>query len=322
MKIKIILLGITILFFFSSSHAQVTIGSNLPPRKGTILDLKENGNIEKQDNAKKGLGLPRVALTSLSKLTIADDSQKDKHIGIIVYNITPNSSQNPDLSEGTYCWFGNTWKQVVLVDDAGTDGNLLKSNGDYTYGWTNISIPDYKFWKPSQKALFDASKSTPKEYKYNDVVSGGGNPGIFASDFVYTETMDVKTDASADKFLLIEIVANVTKTTVGNRPAVTGFWEQMQVDVFINNDIVKTYQRIFSTPKNTVANSTIDLFAVVPLNTLSLGKGNKTLKVRVSNIANTYTKNGGSGNGQFQTGTAQLLKIEVTNFGFILYEEE
>lgn len=324
MKIKILLLNITFLFFLLPISAQVTVGSGLPSRKGTILDLKENGNTNNDPNSKKGMGLPRVALFSLSTLTIDVPAKADDYVGVTVYNITNNAQ----LSEGVYCWFGTAWKQVVLVNDAGNEGNLLKSNGNDLYYWADISIPDYKFWKPTQKAVFDQSKAKTHTYTYEKVVLNDGNypeAGLFNNDFVYTETMNVKSDAVSEKFVLVELTANISKRTINNIPAISSFWEQLQIEVLLNDNVVKTYERILSNPTNTISSSTLDLFSIIPLSGLNLNSGNYTLKVRVSNIANSYKANAetsSSKNGRFQKGNYPLLDISLSNFGFILYEEE
>jgi len=103
-------LAMALLLFVSGNflHAQVTIGSGIPPLEGNLLDLKENELTGINPNATKGLGLPRVALSSLTTLTIDNDSAKDKYVGTIVYNTTTNSM----LSEGMYYWDKNTWVKV------------------------------------------------------------------------------------------------------------------------------------------------------------------------------------------------------------------
>ncbi|MFV0312423.1 MAG: hypothetical protein ACK5KN_12365 [Dysgonomonas sp.] len=96
----------------SQLHGQVTIGAGLEPVKGALLDLKEkdsNGDV----TATKGLNLPRVNLTVLTKLTggpsgspvITDvtDAEPDKstHIGLTIYNV--------GYCPGVYVWTGTEW---------------------------------------------------------------------------------------------------------------------------------------------------------------------------------------------------------------------
>lgn len=321
MKIKIIILtGILILFLLPSVNAQVTVGSNVPPRKGTLLDLKENNNTNKNFNSKKGFGLPRVELESLTILTVDNTIYRDNYVGMTVYNIT----NNDQLSEGTYCWFGTTWKQVVLVDGAGEEGNLLQNNGDNTYSWADITIPDYKFWKPTQSASFISSKAPQYTYNYEDIALNNGvpAPSLFKDKFSYTETVNTKTDAGTDKFILIDLVANINKKVIGGISAVNSFWEEMQIEILLDNVVIKSYKRTFSNPVNSVANSTFELFVMIPLTDFNVGKGDHTIQVRVSNLNNTYRANATYNQNGYFAKSGPLLEIVLTNFGFILYEEE
>lgn len=133
MKNKLLIIGIVLISSFSVAKSQVTIGSDQPPRSGLLLDLEQDGTPE------KGLGLPRVALTSLSILQIGNnESQKQNYVGTMVYNTTNNGN----IKEGIYCWMGDTWKQAIVVNSKGDDGSILKSNGDGTYGWSTVNIPE------------------------------------------------------------------------------------------------------------------------------------------------------------------------------------
>ncbi len=49
-------------------QAQVTIGSAEPPIEGALLDLKQEGS------TRGGLGLPRVALSDMSQLTMGTNA--------------------------------------------------------------------------------------------------------------------------------------------------------------------------------------------------------------------------------------------------------
>lgn len=324
MKIKIALTAIITLAFFAASKAQVTIGSDVPPRDGVLLDLKQDAGTNNNPNSTKALGLPRVALTSLTTLTVEDNSQSGNYVGLTVYNTTKNA----ELSPGTYCWFGDTWKQVVLVDDAGANGNLLKSNGDNTYSWTTITVPEYEYWKPTQKAFFDQAKGTAGKYTYDyqKVVYNNGNtpePGLFDNRFVYTDKLNINSAATSRKFLLVEITANVSKITSDGEPAIWSFLEEIQVDILIDGNTVKTYTRSYANPIGTVTNTIVDLFSAIPLDEFKFGKGEYPIEVRISCPYHTYQRNRATANpaGNFKE-SGPFLTIEATNFGFILYEEE
>lgn len=343
MKIKIIVIGISLLFFLPV-NAQVTIGSDLEPRKGILLDMKENTKTGKEANASKGFGLPRVALKSLSDLTVvADNSKGNDYVGLTVYNVTSSG----ELSEGIYCWFGNTWKQVVLVDNPGSDGNFLKSIDGNAYSWTNITIPEYNFAKPTQKVLFDLKKANEgiQKFKYSQIAAsssesngGTGNfspdPSLFKDAFVYIDTLNIKSGATSEKYVLLEFTANITKKTINDEPVGAGFWEKLLFEVLITDKddelnqrskMVKVYTRTLSTPVRSVGNSTVALFSIVPLTSLKLDKGKYALKLRISNTSNNYAKNIRTSqytSGRFQDGDVDFLEMSVSNFGFILYEDD
>jgi hypothetical protein len=92
------------------SQAQVTIGSNLAPLSGSLLDLKEKDSGGDESNSSKGLGLPRVALSKQLTLTIDDDSRGERYVGQLVYNIT----ENDELTKGTYYWNGTRWNKIAV----------------------------------------------------------------------------------------------------------------------------------------------------------------------------------------------------------------
>lgn len=126
MKRKSLIINIFILFsllYISQVTAQVTIGAGLEPRKGLLLDLKENNALNKESNASKGFGLPRIALTSPTTLTIDDDSKKSDYVGVVVYNIGTNPV------EGTYSWDGTKWVSLSY-QGLGTSLDYWDINGN------------------------------------------------------------------------------------------------------------------------------------------------------------------------------------------------
>jgi len=330
MKRKLLLLNILQLLLLPVVWAQVTVGSDFGPREGTLLDLKEYNTTGKTRNADKGLGLPRVALSSLTELTIDNASEKSKYVGVTVYNITNNTY----LAEGTYCWFGDTWKQVVLMPTVGTAGNVLISNGNNTYRWENASIPGIQLFKPTQTAGYVTVRSTPQTYSYGKIVftpiDMQNSPNayypvdtLFNNTFIYSEKLKVKSDAGSKKFMVLEITADINKATVSNTPSLATFWEEVKVDVVIDNDDVtpSEYKRVYSTPTATPTNTTVDLFKIIPLPT-TLGSRDYDLKIRISVTRSTYRANAEINSGNFQSSNAQFLKVEMTDFGFVLYEEQ
>lgn len=111
-------------------RAQVTIGSNIEPNKGTILDLKEKNGVGV--NSTKGLALPRVQLTTLSSLDDIDtDLDKNAHIGLTIY--VPNEFE--DNCPGVYVWNGTIWEGIntdasrapEFITETDIDGNVYNA---------------------------------------------------------------------------------------------------------------------------------------------------------------------------------------------------
>lgn len=324
MKHILFLILLVLLFITTDIYAQVTIGSTFPPHKGSLLEIKEFDTANKEINATKGLGLPRVALESLSELTVDDESKKDQYAGLTVYNITNNAQ----LTEGIYCWFGESWKKVILMDTVGEDGNMLISKGDNTYKWEDVTIPGVKLYRPSQTAGFVTTNSVAQKYSWAQIMHSSqgadvytSNPAAFTNSFLYTEKLKIETNSNNNKFMLIGLTADITKTTVNDDVVVTAFWEEVTIEILINNNVIspKKYIRSYSTAAKTPAKTTTDLFKIIPLpNTLN--KGTYDLKIRISIPRTTYYSNRGTGNGNFNSPN-QFVTIEMRDFGFVLYEE-
>lgn len=168
MKIQKILMALSFILLVSNSisMAQVTIGSGESPASGTLLQLKNISGISADaPNATKGLGLPRVALTSktdLFPMFLSDnaymnntggkkDDEDQKHIGLVVYNIA-NGLCNP-LSIGVNVWNGTNW----ILLSKGAKKNALYAPNSYMIetdgtmgGATSITIPvekAYAIWE-------------------------------------------------------------------------------------------------------------------------------------------------------------------------------
>lgn len=104
--------------FILSIKCQVTIGSDSPPHKDAILDLKQT----RIGESYKGLLLPRVYLSKADSPT-----PLEKHVkGILVYNL----SEGNNLNKGVYLNTGNNWllvgtpskyfgSQVLEINDEG-----------------------------------------------------------------------------------------------------------------------------------------------------------------------------------------------------------
>jgi len=89
---------------------QATVGSNLTPNTGALLDLKESASTN-LTNSTKGINFPRVALQASDKLepcATTNNTNRSSHRGLVVYN-----TNDAVMSEGLYYWNGATWKRLL-----------------------------------------------------------------------------------------------------------------------------------------------------------------------------------------------------------------
>lgn len=304
-------------------QAQVSIGSDTSPQKGSLLELKTNDKKGKEANSDKGLGLPRVALSSPGTLTIDDEAKKEDYAGMMVYNITNNN----DIKEGIYIWDGQIWKQTVSIDSSGTEGDVLQSNGDGTCSWSAFTFPEFSFHKPTQISIFDQNKATDLKLSYALMtrVSKGSNvyapeAGLFDNRFVYSETLDIQSDESKNKYLLLGITALIRELTIGSGAPRVGFWQTVQIDVLVNDVLRKSYQKRYYTVANSTTHIYIDLFSIIYFT--ELGKGSYDLKIRISNLENTFPANRGSSTGYFSQNEQEFYQVSLEDINFILYEDD
>ena len=121
-KIKLILLVVAIAAGMTEGMAQTTIGADIAPIEGAILDLKQQEPTSANVTANKGMVLPRVALagkTTLLPLAANTTENRRTHVGTAVYNLTntDGNASNGPLRIGLNLWDGEQW---VLV--GGPDG--------------------------------------------------------------------------------------------------------------------------------------------------------------------------------------------------------
>lgn len=153
-----ILAAILLLLPLAGTTAQVTIGSDLSPNKGALLDIKEYEPDANNTTARRGLILPRVNLTDLNSLKdIPDANQNDKvaYTGLVVYNAREykvNAGCSfTTIPASTYVWTGENWINLSgkggstssgsdnidpnNIEAQGVDGNaiwVLEKNGKLT----------------------------------------------------------------------------------------------------------------------------------------------------------------------------------------------
>lgn len=291
MKNKLSITTIALIMTFSVATAQVTIGSGQPPRTGSLLDIEQDGLTQ------KGMGLPRVALKSLTVLTIAPESQNADYVGTMVYNTTDNST----IRKGIYCWMGNTWKQAIVVNSKGEDGSMLKSNGNGTYGWSTVDIPEYEFHKPTNIHGFKEKNAQINEYQYDDIVYGNEirpgawnpDPDAFKNKYVYTDTLNVQTDAATIKFMLLGMTITTQKSSLSDALPSENTWEAIITEVFMtkinpNGSLgttksIKKYRKTANIFRHGPLTSYFDLFSIISLNDVdpTISKGDYQIKIQV-----------------------------------------
>lgn len=125
------LIGANIVTYLS---AQVTVGSNLQPAQGAILDLKEHAPDANNATSSKGLSMPRVALKvpdDLTDLIAAPTTvQKAEHVGLWVYN----TSDSAHFCPGLHVWNGQRWQELqniitpqsIISTDQATNSFVVK----------------------------------------------------------------------------------------------------------------------------------------------------------------------------------------------------
>jgi len=167
-KILLIISIFIMLGFAINVNGQVTIGSEIHPRDGSLLDLKEKVPADPAiDNstANRGLGFPRVKLSDSEALfpmflknpadpsSGANDKYKAdtdyiniEHTGLVVYNV------GTLLPEGLYCWDGKQWNLLantitktasigaLVCEDMFVDGSQTFVNGDVNFS-TIVRVP-------------------------------------------------------------------------------------------------------------------------------------------------------------------------------------
>lgn len=99
--------------YINKGVAQVTIGTNIPPQKSALMELKEYEPTTDNVTATKGFVMPRVKLvsrTSLSPIisdTDVNAEEKKNNVGLQVYHVGGGN-----MKEGTKVWYGTHWSDL------------------------------------------------------------------------------------------------------------------------------------------------------------------------------------------------------------------
>lgn len=112
------------LFLGLSARAQVKVGNN--------PTIKDSNAIFEMESTKKGMLLPRLALTSTTAFT-----PLTVHVrGMVVYN-TANTG---DVTEGFYYNDGLKWVRIAGSPSSTGSGNLTNGNGIIVTGGTGATL--------------------------------------------------------------------------------------------------------------------------------------------------------------------------------------
>lgn len=252
----LLVLGI---FVFTISSAQVTIGSQIKPEQGALLDLKETDS--KDANSTRGLLLPRVALENEKELAptvkgITSQKTKAEHAGLVVYNTT---NAAPKLCPGLYYWNAEEWVRFYGscqenydfdIDITGLKegnntaqkGNLVAAEGIIQVlkvtakgSWHirvegDIMAPDWDkdTQSATQKQLF---KVTPTP------ASGAGSPNAVEVKFEFN-TIRAESKAKTQIYPIKIIFVNDVS---GAETAITRNVEQVWVEVTGNRNALSSF---------------------------------------------------------------------------------
>lgn len=200
-KKQILLLVVLCCFLVSTLmhiNAQVTIGSLQEPNRGAILDLKEEGTTT------RGLGMPRVILKDLNKLTIGDNVIEDegmaweKHTGLLVYNMNKCIDRS---GEGLYVWKGNKWESLSGRDQYERDALYQPNSYWVTPGTTKVQIPvekAFRIWEYFGSA--EGKNRLPSES-----VAGALTPVLYWQDAVIVPSSGSLSVSSNDRKGIITV---------------------------------------------------------------------------------------------------------------------
>lgn len=105
--LKVVLIMAIIIGVRLPVGAQVTIGSDNPPHKESLLDLKEDAG----GNSSRGFLLPRVNLRATD-----DPTPLSEHVeGMFVYNLATSDAGSKTIKPGIYYNTGKKWEKANSI---------------------------------------------------------------------------------------------------------------------------------------------------------------------------------------------------------------
>lgn len=327
-----LLYAIAALFFCTiEAQAQVSIGSDIAPIEGALLDLKEHLD----GSSGKGLMMPRVYLESptslqpiISKSASDYEKQKDLHKGLTVYNL----NQTDRLAIGEYYWDGNRWLKKIVVESLGEESQVLMSDGKGNAIWSKIEMPTFEHFKITDMVFYNKLDAADKTYAFGDIVNytiteGVGKislprAGIFNNP-IYSTKFTVRSSKS-NKYAFIIADANFNFQTINNIVVGEGYWVAYALQVYVDGVLRNEHLQTNSIP--TGGSSKIHISKTTILNLNDLEPGEHTLDFKWGVTRSTLHANIDPGYpynmtpGYFNPYETQFCKVKFTDIAFQLFE--
>lgn len=70
---------------------------------------------------------------------------------------------------------------------------------------------------------------------------------LFKDKLSYTENLKIKSAAGNPKYMLLQTGVQITTKTNGGIVVNKNFWQKIKVEVLLDDEVVKTYERVFNT---------------------------------------------------------------------------
>lgn len=186
---KKIVLSILFSVAIVSVSAQVTIGSDVMPIEGALLDIKQQvANTSTNVTATKGVIFPRVQLSakgSLSPLAADNVTNHRTHIGTVVYNLkaVEGSGSVAALQIGLNVWDGSQWQSYKKQRSVLLPNFFYLPQFELPLGTLSGATKTFNLYD-EYKRQFSPNPTNPKFF------SSGGNtvqiPGVYSvNDLIY-----------------------------------------------------------------------------------------------------------------------------------------
>lgn len=219
---------------------------------------------------------------------------------------------------------GFTATKTVVADANGIIGVLNGLPPSAYNGYTMTSLKN-----------FNTSNATTRSYSYNQLVSSNcyDNNGNFSTSgvrcdvptsTVFSENYQFSFDKSStntDKYIQMNIDFNSIFAYKNNVIPPSGFYYIYNIDVTINDIVVKTYNSNLTIPAGGNNNFTQSKSITADLSGISLNPTNNVVKIYFKISQNLFKANAGTANGNFESTAPKLVDLSITDMSFLLYEK-